>query len=209
MNSLNCIFEKERHEVVCSAEWDVNVVNETVSHILDESNQAFSEDNLWPHHPLLHQVPQKISHLYDDNFDPEIWFSGIYSGACGVILGINYILKRCQFSTIQINTSNMIDVVKSKYFEQSSGHITPSYFFGDSGIYFSDWLINKNQASYLALLNLVEQNVDLPSNELFWGTPGLMLVCLHMYSLSSDDAWIDSYKKMALLLHVIHCSTVN
>src|SRR5271169_2813255 len=74
------LYEAERHEKLIATAWNEDRARDAINRIVTDTNRSFSEEGLWPIHPLdrsPERPPDSVKYLYH--------------GAAGVIWAVTYL----------------------------------------------------------------------------------------------------------------------
>ena len=184
------LFDPASHEPLTDEPWSEARAREAISRIVDDSEDAFREDSLWPMHPL------------DVDGEPEPPLASLYLGASGVLCALDA-LERAGAARLQRNWAPVATALCERYLEQpdfpddTSGRPVPSFWMGEAGI-----LLVAHQLAPAAwqeerLLACVDDNVSNPTRELMWGSPGTMVAAETMYERTGRGEYAAAWRKSA------------
>jgi hypothetical protein len=69
------------------------------------------------------------------------------------------------------------------------GHGTASYLFGDAGLLLLQWQLTRDPGVADRIFAIVGGNIEHPSREQLWGSPGTVLAALHMAEATGEGRW--------------------
>jgi len=183
------LYETARHESLQSKPWDSAVASRTIERIYADTVETFSDESLWPVHPLD----------WEGDAPP---MNMLYLGAAGVIWAIQFLER--------------VDAVDGKahdftplwptLFENNQSALsmfnmgTASYWMGDTGILLAQWLDDPSDTITSALIKEISSNTDHPALDFMWGAPGTMVAALAMLERSQDEQFADLFRLSAKAL---------
>ena len=184
-------FEPASHEQLTEAVWDERYVCEAIRRIAADAESAFDEDALWPPHPR-------------DELDGFERLKSLYFGASGVIWGLDQ-LTRSDIVTSKRDWSAVASRLVDLYAADPDGGkllggAVPSLWMGEAGIVLVAHRLSPIVAHEQLLLSAVRRNIDNPTWELMWGSPGTMLAAQIMYERTADEAWAEVWRDCAARL---------
>lgn len=177
------LYEPQRHELLCTSSWDETRVLNAIQSIVTDVEKRFDPVSFWPTHPLDRDVP-------------DLSYKSLYAGAAGVIGALHYLSEANAVSLKR----DYVPFMKSVHEAYLSGQgtdksgqqiyeVEPSYFLGEVGILLAAWRLSPSIAISDRLFALIRDNINNPSNELYWGAPGTMLGALFMYEWTGEPRW--------------------
>jgi hypothetical protein len=72
-----------------------------------------------------------------------------------------------------------------------------SYLMGDPGILLLDYGLNPSKTTEDLLCAAIESNLENPTRELLWGSPGTLLAALFMFEATGSDRFADLFRLTA------------
>ena len=149
-----------------------------IDEIVADAITQFEPERLWPAHPF-------DDGLADGN-------ASLYFGAIGVIWALDY-LGRVGATTRSVdfraNVPHLLATNAAQFRQHESYAAHGSFLFGDMGAALVAMRLTPSRAIADQVLARAEANNDLPIRELMWGTPGSMLACVHMATLTEEPRW--------------------
>src|SRR3954447_19824164 len=184
------LFDSASHEPLTDEPWSEAGARETIARIVDDSEDAFREDSLWPMHPL------------DVEGEPEPPLASLYLGASGVLYALDA-LERAGAARLERNWAPLATALCERYLEQpdfaddTGGRRLPSFWMGEAGI-----LLVAHQLAPAAwqeerLLACVDENASNPTRELMWGSPGTTVAAATMYERTGRDEYAAAWRESA------------
>ena len=182
------LFDPERHEALASRAWDADEVRREIVAIAREAQAAFSPTDLWPTHPL------------DEPPDARTRYSMLYLGAGGVIWGLRRLADLGFVSrAAQIEAVVPTLVARNRAVGETQ-YGAASYLMGDSGLLLLDWQTSRSTALEDKLFEAVRSNLRHRTREMLWGSPGTLVVALHMAAAGRGDRWKEVIREGAQIL---------
>jgi Lanthionine synthetase C-like protein len=161
------LWDPAAHEPLTDAPWDEQRVRETIRRIARDAEEAFADG--WPAHPRDGEPG-----------DPGPWAS-LYLGGAGVVDALRRLQGR-----------NLVELRREylPYLERlEPDACSPGLMGGETGVLLVRHRLSPSAATRDRLRELVAENADSAARELFWGSPGTMLVARE---LDLDDLWEQS-----------------
>ena len=185
---LEGMFDPDRHEPLTARPWNEDEVRREISFIAQEAQAAFEGNDLWPTHPL------------DEPPDPQTRYSMLYMGAGGVIWGLRRLADR-GFTGHDARLEAIVPTLVSRNREVGETQFgAASFLMGDSGLLLLDWQTSRSRATEQALFDAVRSNLRHPTREMLWGSPGTLVVALHMAAATQDARWKSVIREGAEIL---------
>lgn len=164
------LFDPARHEALAGAPWSEAAARRAIEAIADSACRAFDPHALWPVHP---------GDVEDGA--PTLPMAALYHGAAGVIWALRH-LQHQGLAEVAIDfgatIAGLLD--HNRRFNNAAGVDNASYFLGDAGVLLLQWRHLRDPATADALFALVEANLQNPTLEALWGSPGTLVAALHM-----------------------------
>ncbi|MBS0320633.1 MAG: LanC-like protein [Proteobacteria bacterium] len=189
---MTVLYDPARHEPLQARPWDADLARDTIRHIVRDTEDRFSADRYWPLHPR------------DANGDegPDPVATPLYYGAAGVIWALHYLqavgatrLSRSYFDDLErLLASNRA------WLHAAGSQDHASYLMGDTPIELMAYGNRPDAARADRLAALIAGNVDHPTRELMWGSPGTLLAALFLHERDGDARWADLFRQTAAKL---------
>jgi hypothetical protein len=183
------LYHHPSHEPLAGGEWSEEAARGAIAEIVEDAEQAFDPDGLWPAHPL------------DEDGDPLPPQTAVYMGASGVIWALDA-LERAGVATLTRQWADIAAGLPERYTakpdlpEWSGGGGVPSLFVGETGILLVAHRLSPAPWQVERLAECVRANARNPTRELLWGSPSTMLAAELMVERTGDErlaaAWRDS-----------------
>lgn len=181
------MFQRDRHEPVAGTAWSDSAARAAIDEIVASTLAAFSEEKLWPAHPL-DTVPDGLAN--------------VYMGASGVILALDY-LKRAGATRHAFDFADVLPKIVEKDNAWLNGMplgAHGSLLFGDMGNHLVAMRVAPRDDTSDRIFTRAGDNDRLPLLELMWGTPGSMLACIFMHGLTGEERFEMLYRRQAARL---------
>jgi hypothetical protein len=172
---LIVLFEPQRHEPLTDESWDECEARAEIDRIATDAHDAFTEDGLWPLHPI-DRSPERA-----DTLKP------IYNGAAGVIWALRH-LHDADIADAPRDYRPAARTLLERHREDSlrlTGRSILGYPTGDAGILLFHWTLEPSEALASELSDVIDANLEHPSLGFGWGAPGSMLAAHFML----EPAW--------------------
>lgn len=180
-DSPSALFDPSRHEAVTATPWDEGAARESIRRIADAAQSAFDAGNgCWTPHPL------------DDEQTPPAHHHHLYWGAAGVIWALRHLAAQGAIE-LRIDFDATIAALPERAAAAAAQelHGSASYLFGHGGALLLRWKATGASASADALYEVVRGNLDNPTLEALWGSPGTLIAAIHMAEATGEARWVD------------------
>ena len=183
------LFDPSTHEPLTDLAWDEGRVRAAIADIVARTESAFDEETLWPAHPL------------DVEDGPLPRVTSLYLGAAGVIWALHELerLGAVELRRDWIDVANgLADAYRAApdFADFVDGPV-PSLWMGEAGILLVAHTLAPDARQERQLLEAIGANVENPSRELMWGSPGTMLAAQVMLERTGDERWRDAWNESA------------
>jgi hypothetical protein len=172
-------FDEARHEALTETLWCESVARATIERIAADAHAAFSEDGLWPIHPI-DRSPERA-----DTLKP------IYYGAAGVVWTLLHLQRAGMAETGRDYLPTVASLLERHRADSQrlTGAPILGYPTGDAGIALLHWTMAPSAALADELLRVIEANAAHPSLGFGWGGAGSMLAALFMFERTREPRW--------------------
>lgn len=180
------LFDPGRHEALTPTPWDPTAAQVLIDSIVVASHAQFSRDTYWPTHPRDGERHAGLVHT-------------LYKGANGVMWALNYLHSvgatlHAGFSAAQIQ--QLRERHHAWHVEVGSEDFA-SFMMGEVSILLMLHALDARDATNDRLAVLIEGNLNHPSRELMWGSPGTLLIALFLYEHTQQARWADLFRQTA------------
>lgn len=161
------INDPQRHSKLLSKLWsEEEAYQEVVSIYEDTLNRL-----------RVHDQVEGCSYTID-NVSPK--YNSLYLGTSGIIWGLMQIEKFLQQDS-KLDIVSLIESIHREYLNKpDTGSVIPSFLAGESGILLLNYRLTNSSKIKDKLTNLILSNFDNPTNEMLFGSPGTILLALHL-----------------------------
>jgi Lanthionine synthetase C-like protein len=186
------LWEPASHEQLTDTDWEESSAREAIRRIAGGAEAAYDGDALWRPHPR------------DDIVSARDRLKGLYLGAAGVVWALDR-LARAEAVTPTRDWMPVATRLVELYADEPDGGedlggVVPSLWIGEAGILLVAHQLSPRVAYEQHLMTAVRANIDNPTWELMWGSPGTMLAAQFMYERTAEDAWADLWRECAARL---------
>ncbi|HUG25703.1 lanthionine synthetase C family protein [Piscinibacter sp.] len=184
------LYDPLRHEPCAATPWSEARARAAIEHIVRDTEARFSSQRHWPIHP--HDADQGETALLHA-------FYPLYFGACGVFWALHYLqsVGAVQLSQSYAPHVDALEPLNRAWLGSESSEQFASYLMGDTGILLlSQWLSPRPDTAD-RLESAIAGNIDNPTRELMWGSPGTMLAALFLHERDGEDRWADLFRRSA------------
>jgi hypothetical protein len=184
------LFDPSSHEPLTDHVWDESRARAAIADIVARTEAAFDEWELWPAHPLD-----------DPDNGPLIRVASLYVGAAGVIWALHE-LERVGAVELHREWGDVAAGLPEAYlaepdFRDDVDGPVPSLWNGEAGILLVAHTLSPGAWQEQRLLEAVHANVENPTWELMWGSPGTMLAAQVMYERTGAEHWRNAWNVSA------------
>jgi Lanthionine synthetase C-like protein len=167
------LFRPAEHEPLEAAEWDEARVEEAIRTVVADAEAAF-DGTRWPWHPR------------DGEDDGS---STVYLGGAGVIWALH-----------ELGSTGWEDAAAAFVDRYRAAPDLPefaaagSYWCGECGIALTAFRLTGDAGLADRVHELVLENLESPTDEVMWGTPGTMLVAEAMLAWTGEPRWDEAWR---------------
>jgi len=171
------LWRASEHEPLVEEEWSEERAEGAIAEIVADAESAFG-DGRWPWHPM-------------DGEDDEDSTS-LYLGSAGMV----WALHELGSAGWEDAALALVDRYRAKpdFGEMASA---PSYWMGECGIALVAYRLTGDAGLADRVHELVLANLDSPTNEVMWGTPGSLLVAEAMLAWTGEKRWEEAWRACA------------
>ena len=183
------LFDPASHEPLAGRPWNEGDARAAIAAIVADAEGAFDGESLWPAHPV------------DLGDGPLDRVASLFLGAAGVIFAL-HALERTGAADLRHDWKDVAVALVGSYRkspdypERVTGPV-PSFWMGESGILLVAHAVAPAPAQEERLLEVIRANVENPSWELMWGSPGTMLAAQAMFERTGATRWLDAWSASA------------
>ncbi|OGA16696.1 MAG: hypothetical protein A3I63_00840, partial [Betaproteobacteria bacterium RIFCSPLOWO2_02_FULL_66_14] len=187
---LTVLFDPTRHEQLRPIAWDEVRARATIERIVRGTEMRFSPANYWPMHPR------------DVEGGDALPAYPLYHGACGVIWALRYLEAVGAASLIRSYAGSVEPLLQRtrEWLGSFGSKAFASYLMGESGILLLAYWQQPRKETALKLEQHILENLDDPTRELMWGSPGTLLAALFLHEHTGNDRWAALYRETARTL---------
>jgi Lanthionine synthetase C-like protein len=183
------LFDPSSHEPLTGLAWDESRARAAIADIAARTEASFDDEALWPPHPL------------DLEDGPLPGVKSLYLGAAGVIWALHE-LHRVEAVELRRDwravAASLADAYQSEPdFQDVVDGPVPSLWMGEAGILLVAHTLSPAAWQEERLRAAVGANVENPTWELMWGSPGTMLAAQVMYERTGGEEWRDAWNASA------------
>jgi hypothetical protein len=183
------LFDPSGHEPLTDRPWSESRVRAAIAAIVADAEGAFRADSLW------------LAHARDLEEGPLPAVTSLYLGASGVIWALDE-LERLGAADLRRSWAATAVGLHERYlaspdFSEDTGGAVPSLWMGEAGILLAGHRLAPARWQEERLLACVRANVDNPSRELMWGSPGTMLAAAAMHERTGEEVWAAAWRESA------------
>lgn len=175
------LFDPARHQPLDPRPWDAAAARAAVRAIAAAALRAFDGDG-WPAHPL------------DEPPTPRTRYAMLYFGAGGVIWALRRLAELGAIDRSPRDFASYVASLAARNRATLEGWgegepMTRSFIMGDAGLHLLHWRFTREAPLADAVYRAVEANLDHPSREPMWGSPGTLLAAVHLAEATGEARW--------------------
>ena len=178
------LFQKDRHELIVATPWNEAETRRAIGEIATDAVAHFDPEKLWPSHPL-DGVPDGMANLY--------------FGAMGNILALDHLTREGAIAEAFDFRPLLPGLIErdTLWLRNVPLGVYGSLLMGDLGTLLAAERLAPDRATADRIFARAWDNNALPPLEMMWGTPGSMLACVFMHTLTSDARFAKLYRLQA------------
>ncbi|TAG28408.1 MAG: hypothetical protein EAZ37_01680, partial [Burkholderiales bacterium] len=183
--TLAMLHDPARHEKLCNTPWNEIAVRSAIGELVADTVACFDPQTLWPMHPRD-----------SDLGDPKLPVASIYHGAAGVMWALERLQDRGITSVdFDFSATRETLIAHNQRCNATSNSAAHSYLLGDTGVLVYLFKHTRSRRVADALFALVESNLDNPTQEFLWGSPGTSLAAIHLFEATGEQRWRDVFRR--------------
>ncbi len=182
------LYAPERHVPLQSIPWVRDEALREIAAIVKDTEAALTTHAWWPLHPR------------DEDERPSPPPKTLYMGATGVMWAMEFLAQKGVAKLSRSYESLWLKACDDYFSVPDTGDVVPSWFLGSSFPLLLCMLRGPKSARPAAaemLYASVSENIENPTWEILWGSPGTMLAALYAYEATKEQRWLDLYKRNA------------
>lgn len=174
------MFDRARHEALCSSVWNEDVVRRALMSIVCGIEKSLLPGSCWPTHPLDAASYPRVGPLWT-----------AYAGASGTVHALQ-ILRRYGYQVSDL--THLFSTIHESYLQQPDVSVEPGLQLGELGVILPALLAQpENQQLEEKLIRCMAATVNLPLYEITSGQSGMMHAALALYRKTEKAIWKDLY----------------
>jgi hypothetical protein len=181
------LYDPDRHEALETLTWDESRARSAIEWIVRETEAAFVPGKWWPMHPR---------DVDDEDKGPAF---PLYHGALGVIWALDYLDAQgaAQRSRSYAGALTELVPLTRAWLAGFGSTDLASFLMGELPILLHSYGQAPTEEGAARLESLILGNLDHPTRELMWGSPGTMLAALFLHEHTGASRWADLFVKTA------------
>ena len=193
LRSSSALYEPDRHESLIAVAWDEAAACAAIEAIALAARTDFSEQYLWPIHPL-DRSPER----------PAGALKPLFNGAAGVVWGLQRLAAMGAIAPARDFRSVVAGLLARQHEDDIQLGREPSHAFpiGDTGLLMLAWIAEPSEAVALQLHGAIAAASSNSALGFVWGAAGALLAACFMYERTADERWRTQFNTIADLLWV-------
>ncbi len=186
------LYDPTRHEALLPTHWNEDRARGVIERVVSDTEKHFSPDRYWPVHPRD----------ADGGDDTTQFATCLYYGACGVIWALEYLASvgAAGLSRSYADNLELLLTRNRAWLKSCDSRDFASFMMGDTPIIMLAYGHEPTAARADKLAALIESNLDNPTRELMWGSPGTLLACLFLHERTGEARWANLFRDTAAKL---------
>ena len=182
------LYERAEFEPLTDEAWDPARVQDAIAAIVADADAAFDLQTLWPAHEW-------------DGWEEPLPLKSLYVGAAGVIWALDALRRRGHAETsIDLAEAALrtLELKRAAPDFAADEHYHPgSLLCGETGPLLVAFTLAPDPVLADDLHALVRANLDNPTDDVNWGTPGTLLAALAMGDRTGEPRWEEAARESA------------
>jgi hypothetical protein len=182
------ICDPARHEPLQPVTWSEDRARAAIREIVADAEEHFSPERYWP------------PHLRDTEGPATEPFTPLYMGGLGVIWALYYLrdVGAARLSRDYAQYFEPLQAANRRWLGEEYEASKGAYLMGDTPFLLMNHAADPaNTQVRDQLERLIADNIDHPTRELMWGSPGTMLAALFLYQRTGEDRWAHQFRLTA------------
>ena len=186
------LHDPARHETLQALAWNEGAAREAIGRIVADTEARFSPEGYWPIHPRDVDADEK----------PTPFATPLYQGAVGVIWALHYLqaVGAAELSRSYVGELDKLQALNREWLKEFDEDTAASFLMGDTPIELMAFAEQPDATRADRLATLIAGNIEHPTRELMWGSPGTMLAALFLHERTGDARWADLFRQTAARL---------
>lgn len=178
------LHDPARHEPLTPIAWNEDHARDAIAQIVAGTEAGYSATAYWPVHPRDADGGQTQPLL------------PLYFGACGVAWALHYLeaVGACRLVRSYADCVDSLLAPNRQWLKSSGDTAFASYMMGDTGILMLGHWLNPSATTARLLEDHIAGNLDNPTRELMWGSPGTMLAALFLHERTGGARWAELFR---------------
>ena len=182
------LYERSEFELLTDEPWDPARARDAIAAIVADADAAFDLQTLWPAHEW-------------DGWEEPLPLKSLYVGAAGVIWALDALRRRGHAETsIDLAEAALrtLELKRAAPDFAADEHYHPgSLLCGETGPLLVAFTLAPDPVLADDLHALVRKNLDNPTDDVNWGTPGTLLAGLAMGDRTGEPRWEEAARESA------------
>src|SRR5690606_36741364 len=116
-------------------------------------------------------------------------FKSLYLGDAGVLWAL-WALREAGAAAWTGDPAAGLEEAHAAYLaDPDTGEVVPSYYLGEVGVLLLLWRVTGSAAAADRLHRAIAANLDNPTHEALWGSPGTMVAAWHLWAATGEARW--------------------
>lgn len=180
------LFDPQRHCQIVLFDWQPEKINATIIEIFDHAINEFDPKTFW-------KASENEDAIIPSN-------KSVYFGAAGNLWALDRIARFLNIN-LPFNKNELVQEIYQSYQNSpDTQEVVPSLFLGESGILLLAYWYNPSKVLADRLFKIIHENIQNPTLEILWGSPGTMIAASFMANWTNEERWKGLYQDCARFL---------
>jgi hypothetical protein len=189
------LYQPDRHEPLGPEDvqgWDEDRARACIAAIVRDTETRFRPGQGWPTHPLDAEPGD----------DPDAGNPSLYFGTCGVLWVLHFLRSR---GAVELQRDWPVDAAAlvrrtREWLSDDAQREPAAYLMGETPVWLLEHARSGSAMAADRLADLIEGNIEHPSRELMWGSPGTLLAALFMHQRTGQERFAHLFRRTAAVL---------
>lgn len=181
------LYDPTRHEPLRQLTWSEDRARRAIRQIVADAEARFSPERYWPAHPRD----------TDGATEP---LTPLYFGALGMIWALHHLRDAGAVSLSRAYSQYLepLQIANRRWLGEEYETSRGAYLMGDTPFLLMQHAADPGNAGVGEQLErLITDNIDHPTRELMWGSPGTLLAALFLYERTGNERWAQAFRSTA------------
>ena len=182
---MSPLVDPDRHVPLGDVQWDEGRARDAIRELLSWAVAGHVPGAGWPRHP-------------DEDGPAAEHYQAIYNGALGVLWVLDALRGYAGEVGLGLDVAAEARAAAARYAATpDTGEVVPSLFLGEVGVLLALGRLDPEADVDDRIYAAVEANIENPTLEALWGSPGTMLAAVHRHEATGGPRWAELFRRNA------------